>query len=84
MLSLRKEHAISSLIPLKFDASKGRSDHTLPMSMFRHPSNLRPVDMPRMRSLPRNVGIVICGLVVTIDGFVFVGRGGDVLRNIEI
>lgn len=84
MLSLRKEHATCALIPLKFNASKGRSDHTLPIRMFPRPSNLRPIDMPRMRSLPRNVGIVISGLVVTIDGFVFAGWGGNVLRDIEI
>lgn len=84
MLSLGKEHPASTLILRKFHTSKGRSDNTLPMRAFRRSSSFRPVDVPRMRGLPRDVGVVVAGLVVTVDGFIFVGRSGDVLRNIEI
>lgn len=54
------------------------------MRAFRRSSSFRPVDVPRMRGLPRDVGVVVASLVVTVDGFIFVGRSGDVLRNIEI
>ena len=78
MLSLGQKHAASALVLRKLDASKGRSDHALPVRML---SSLS-MDMPRMCGLPGNVGVVVGGLVATIDGFVFVI--GDVLGDIEI